>query len=205
MRRLLVVVLAASALLLGACGVPLSSSPQHLPTSALPAALLQPQQAASPDATSSSKGETIYIYLVESISGNLVEVARSVSRPATVQKVLYALEAGPFTAEYHDGYESAVSPASHLVAVGPVKNSTATVRLDHQYSELSGETPVEELAQIVWSITSSNLGVKKVQFVGSSNSPVPVEIDTGLFVNRPVTEADYASLIGPGSKLSPPR
>lgn len=201
MRRLWLSALAACTLGLSACGVPLSSSPERLPNSALPAALLQRQQTPPPGSGSSSRGETIYIYLVASISGTLVEVARSVSPPASVQKVIYALEAGPFATEYHDGYESAVSPTSHLVAVGPVRNGTATVRLDRQYSQLSGEGPVEELGQIVWSLTSSNLGVKRVQFVGPGG-PVPVEIDTGLFVNRPVTTADYAGLIGPGSRLS---
>jgi hypothetical protein len=195
MRRLVLPAgLALVALGLGACGIPLSSAPHRLPSSALPAALTQRQPASPQQSPSSTKGQTVFIFLVSSASGLLVQVDRSVSRPATVQKVLYALEEGPFSTEYRLGYESAVSGASHLVAIGPVINGTATVRLDRQYGLLSGETPVEELAQIVWSLTSSNLGVKRVNFVGS-NGPVPVEIDTGVFVNRPVTSSDYENLI----------
>ena len=196
MKRLSFVLCLICAVLLSGCGVPLSSSPQRLATSALPAALLQPQQATSADATSSSKGQTIYIYLVASISGNLVEVARSVSRPATVQKVILALEAGPFATEYHDGYESAVSSTSHLVAVGPVKDGTATIRLDRQYSEQTGEAPVQELAQIVWSVTRTHLGVRQIHFVGP-NGPISVEIATGRFVDRPVSQKDYELVATP--------
>lgn len=194
MRRLVLAVLGLAALGLSACGIPLSSAPRRLPSSQLPAALTQRQPASPQQSPSSTKGQTVFIYLVSNVSGLLVQVERSVSRPATVQKVLYALEEGPFSTEYRLGYESAVSGSSHLVAVGPVDNGTATVRLDRQYGLLSGETPVEELAQIVWSLTASNLGVKQVQFVGTSG-PVPVEIDTGVFVNRAVTSKDYENLI----------
>lgn len=198
MRRLPVLAGLVLGLVAAGCGIPLSSSPRHLPSSALPAALIERQQVA-PNNNGTSKGQTIYIYLVAS-SGDLVQVARTVSPPATPQEVLYALEAGPFSTEYHDGYESAVSGSSHLVAEGPVRSGTLKVRLDRQYSQLSGETPVEELAQIVWSLTASNLGVKQVQFV-SSTGPVPVEIDTGVFVNRPVKPADYLSFIAQGTKV----
>ncbi len=70
----------------------------------------------------------------------------------------------------------------------------ATVRLDPYFSQLTGEQPIDELAQIVFSLTQSPLHVTEVRFLGLSGKPVAVETADGRFVNRPVTVADYRHL-----------
>lgn len=194
MKRLsTALVLAALALGSAACGIPLSASPHKLSRSALPLALTKPPPTPSGHA-GSSKGETVYIYLIADISGDLVRVPRTVARPATVQRVLDSLEVGPLSQDYRVGDESAVNTNSHLVAVGPVESGTATVQLDRYFFQLQGEAPVQELAQIVWSLTQSDLGVQRVRFV-SAAGPLAVETEEGRFVDRPVTEYDYKDLV----------
>lgn len=201
MRRAPLVVLAGLALSATACGIPVSSGPHRLPSSQLPASLVERETEPPPNTAVNAKAATVYIYLIANVTGDLVQVARSVSRPATAQKVLDALEAGPFAYEYRLGDLSAVNTDSHLVALGPVSNGTATVELDRYYSELEGEAPVEELAQVVWSLYRSNLGIERVRFVAAGGTPLAVEIDTGRFVDRPVTAADYEDLVANGGKL----
>jgi hypothetical protein len=138
----------------------------------------------------------------------------------TVQEVLKLLEYGPYGSDYQDNYGSALNVSSNLqsagprpTGVGPCPRSTtapspsggssttttappstrcglATIRLDRFFSELQGEAPIEELAQIVWSVTES-LRVTEVRFLGADGRPVAVEKADGRFVDRPVTIADY--------------
>lgn len=183
------------AALAAGCGIPISSGPHRLATADLPAALVQHQE--KPPTTTpgqkppNSKLLPVQIFLIVPFSGNLVPVYRSVSPPVTPQKVLDALEAGPLSVDYHAGYGSAVAQKSHLVALGSVKHGEATVRLDNQFTQLRGEAPVDELAQIVWSLTAAPLHVRSVRFVASDGVPIAVETATGSFVDRPVTRKDY--------------
>jgi hypothetical protein len=70
----------------------------------------------------------------------------------------------------------------------------ATIRLDPYFSQLTGEQPIDELAQIVFSLTESPLHVTEVRFLAPNGRPVAVETSDGRFVNRPVTIADYRHL-----------
>ncbi|MHB8243770.1 MAG: hypothetical protein ACYDGN_00255 [Acidimicrobiales bacterium] len=205
MRRLSLGVGLVLALSLAACGIPISQSPSRLPRSALPQVLVQ---VAAPARACHSRGvgfKTVHIYLVQAIPGDLVRVNRCVTLPPTVQKVLKVLEAGPFTTEYHNDLESALNINSNLQAIGPVGTcpgplrpkahcGLATVRLDRYFSGLRGEAPIQELGQIVWSLTQSDLGVTEVRFLGPNGGPVSVETATGRFVARPVTINDYRHL-----------
>ncbi|MHB1986709.1 MAG: GerMN domain-containing protein [Acidimicrobiales bacterium] len=194
MNRLVPLLLGVTAVLSTACGIPLSGGPHNLPRSALPQALLQRQVPPAAGHNSNVKVETVFVYLIADVSGDLVPAARSVPRPVTVQEVINALEVGPLSQDYRVGDESAINTNSHLVAAGPVENGTATVQLDHYFRQLQGEAPVQELAQIVWSLTESVPGVQRVRFIGT-DGPLAVETDTGAFVNRPVSKKDYQNLV----------
>lgn len=184
---------------LAGCAIPVSGTPHLLPKSDVPEALTQrPEQANPQPNKATSKQVSVYIYLIQSITQNLVPVTRYVAPPPTVQKVLDELEVGPLSADYHVGDESAISPTSHLVAVGPVVKGTATIRLDDSFIQANGENAVDELAQIVWSVTRTHLGVRQIHFVGP-NGPISVEIATGRFVSRPVSQKDYQLVATPSS------
>ena len=189
--------LAAAGVALAGCAIPVSKSPSLLPKSDVPEALTQkpPQVNAQPN-EATSKQVSIYIYLIQAITQNLVPVTRYVAPPPTVQKVLDQLEIGPLSADYHAGDESAISPTSHLVSVGSVVKGTATIRLDNSFIQATGENAVDELAQIVWSVTRTHLGVRQIHFVGP-NGPISVEIATGRFVDRPVSQKDYELVATP--------
>ncbi len=199
----------ALAALLASCGIPVSNAPVPLPRSDVPEALVVSQSVEARCPSHNAKVENVSIYLVQAIQGDLVRVNRCVNRPATVQEVLKVLEAGPVATDYHNNYESALNVASNLVSVGPGTTGVgpcprpakpagrcglATIRLDHYFSELQREAPIQELGQIVWSLARSPLGVTEVRFLSPAGRPVAVETATGRFVDRPVTVNDHRFL-----------
>lgn len=193
----MIVALIAGGLGVSACGIPLSGSPHVLSRAGLPPALVQPQYPTATDPSGKrTQGEPIIVYLIQGISGDLVPVDRSIPK-VTVQAVVDELVAGPVSSEFEKGYESAINTSSRLVATGP-KRDVATVRLDPQFFQLKGETPVQELAQIVWTLTTSMASVRTVSFVGP-NGPIPVEIGSGRFVIHPVGVGNYCELVNPPS------
>ncbi len=183
----------AAGMIASACGIPIEASPRVLPKTALPEVLRLPPPTPSGGPPPAKAPFTIFIYLIQGISGDLVRVSRPVADRPTVQAVLNQLEAGPLSTDYHDGYESAVSTSSHLQSIGKVVNHVAKIRLDSYFSALTGEEPVQELGQIVWSVTHTPLGVDKVRFVGPDGLPVAVETASGTFVNpgKPVGPNNY--------------
>jgi hypothetical protein len=185
-----VVLCAALAVTGASCGVPVSSAPHGLPKSALPQALVQKQQAQAGGAIP-AHAVRLHIYLIQEPSQQLVHVNRYQRPPITVQTVLDQLEAGPLAADFQQNYESALPAESHLEAVGAItKSGTATIRLDSSFGKQQGQGPVDELAQIVWSVQDSLRNVRRVRFVESSGD-ISVEIGNGNFVGRPVSLADF--------------
>jgi hypothetical protein len=214
--------LVVSACLLAACGVPLSSSPTRLPASDVPAGL---QANVVPTLACQNKPQEkiINVYFVAYESGNLQSVGRCVpsTERLTVTVVLKLLEEGVPVNETN--LTSYVLPNSNLVSVGPgpsgvgpcprkqttTRKTTrttvptrstpscglATVRLDRYYYLLVGSQPIDELAQIVWSLTKqANLGVTEVLFEGPSGRPKSVQTASGTFVSGPVTRGDYRNI-----------
>lgn len=189
-------------LLAGACGIPTGALPTPV-TSPLPA--LVRHKLPKPSCPIHVGLETISIYLLKGVAGSLVPVTRCVSDPVTPQTVLVTLEEGPLPPEYRDNLESAINVDSRLQAIGHVRLchrfrvsfcGLVVVRLDHYFSQLQGEAPIDELGQIVWSLTESHLGISEVRFVDPKNKALPIEIASGTFVNRPVSTSDYLKLGG---------
>lgn len=190
MAARVVVLCAVLAAVSTSCGVPVSSAPHALPKSALPQALVQKQQPLAGGAIP-THAVRLHIYLIQEPGQQLVHVNRYQRAPITVQTVLYQLEAGPLAADFQQNYESALPAESHLQAVGPItKSGTVTIRLDATFGQQQGQGPVDELAQIVWSVQDSLRNVHRVRFVDSSGD-ISVEIGNGNFVDRPVSLADF--------------
>lgn len=208
-RRLAVgLALLAAMMLAGACGIPISRGPTVL-KAVVPQVVLQPEPAQSQCVQPTTKFEKIYIWFVRVgiVPGQLARVDRCVQRPVNVEEVLKVLEVGPYTNEEADGYVSDVNLNSSLTAVGGVRRcppplqhnprcGLATVRLDRYYDELQGLQPIDELGQIVLSLTDSGLGVTEVRFLTPDGAPAGVETGSGGFVrpDQPVTAADYKIL-----------
>ena len=205
-RPFLVALVLGLGLLASACGIPLSKGPTRIAVG-LPQAVVNPAQQAADCHADSVHLVKIYIYLVQAIPGTLVPASRCVARPVTPQEVLKALEVGPYETEEREGIETALNASSNLMVQGgyarcaPPRQHAAgchlvRVRLDRYFFEGEGEAPIEEIGQIVYSLTQSGLGVDEVRFLGATGSPVYVETATGAFVNRPVSVADYNELAG---------
>lgn len=182
----------AAGFALAACGIP-ASGPQVL-HSGLPQVLeLKPQRESQGSGPPSLKGGvTVNIYLIQGLTGELVQVQRTVPR-LTVQAVLDQLEDGPTFKDSRDDYESAVASRSHLQAIGVSKRThVATVQLDSYFEGLTGEEPVEELGQIVWTLTMTTaLHVDAVRFISEAGSPAAVPTLTGHFTSQPVSRSNY--------------
>lgn len=196
-RRLAVTIALAALAVLAGCGIPVSASPHLLSKSVVPEALLQsPSPPPVSDHTEKSTELPIDIYLVQASSGDLVAVPRFIAKPATAQEVLDQLEGGPLSTEYHAGDESAISTYSHLLVVGRTVHHVVTVELDQSFSQLRGDAPIDELGQIVWSLTGAPLDprVHAVRFVGTDGQPVAVETDKGGFQSGPIDRGYYRCL-----------
>lgn len=204
MRRLpRTLVLAAVCLVAAGCGIPVSASPTRV-KAPLPDSVTHPLPRNNCLVQVTPPTATISIYLVKGIQGSLVPVTRCVARPLTPQKVLTALIEGPIAPELRDNLESVINVDSRLQVLGPVRLcpqmgihvscGVVTVRLDHYFAQLQGEEPIQELGQIVWSLTESGLGITEVRFVDPDGKPIAVETASGTFVRRPVSIADYLNL-----------
>lgn len=166
-----------------ACGVPIGSSPQALPQSELPQALMQHAPKPVPPATN---GVQVPIYFL--FDSHLLQQEAFVHGPPTLQELLDTLEVGPSIGQYGKGISTALQGTSNLIAIGVVRG-VAEVGLDQAYYQLSEPQAVLELGQIVYTV-SDLASVKSVLFY-FDGEPIDVETESGNTVSGAVTSADY--------------
>lgn len=202
-----VLALVAAGALLGGCGIPLSNAAQPLPLSRVPAALLRsPTSTTTTEPSNSTHAVPIGIYFLDSSAANprLVRTIAHVQPPATPVEALDFLTNGPTAADtkYH-GLQTALSQSPQATpGVVRVNRQTgiATVALDDTTYTLFGTQAYEAFAQIVYTVTDPEFGIRAVDFT-FAGSPAQAYLPNGTFISRPVTRADYASL----APVAPPR
>jgi spore germination protein GerM len=189
-RRLLVLALVAG--LLAACGVPIDQTAQKIPAKEVPVVLLTPTTDISSSTTSTiQRGNEVPVSIYFIGTAGLVPVERVVRKPATLQAVLDALDAGPTPREISAGIQSALPSNAQLTAEGVTKG-VATIQLDSTFSAIGGTQSINALAQIVYSATHLP-GIDAVRFE-YAGTPIPAEIGNGELAYGPVDRSDYAQL-----------
>ena len=191
-RRAVAAVAAVTVLGLAGCGVPVDRSPTALPRRGIPFGLLLPS---SPSSTTTSAPSPvsvpIRIFLV-SPSGHLVAVARQVpAASVSLDTVLDTLVKGPTNEETAAGLQSAVPPQTTVLGVVVGAGGVATVNLGGTFGQLVGQTQIEAVAQIVFSVT----GVSGVTGVTFELTGQAVNVPTASGAQVPTaTTAQFATL-----------
>lgn len=178
-----------------ACGAPRDDAPRVVPPDEVPYGLLDrsPEPVSSaqmvgPEVTSPS------VYFVNA-EDRLVAVPLPVDAagPDVVGRaVLGALAQGPTADQRGLGLSSTLGPGVTL-ELRDIENGTATVDVVLDAREPAAERLPLVAAEIVLSLTSVD-GVEAV-LLGRDGEAVPAPLPGGRLVERPVTSADYASLV----------
>ena len=187
-RRVPVLVVAAMALGLAACGIPTAASPTPIAKSDVPYHLLNP-----PTTTTTLPGSPPAVGVPEQIylvapNGHLVAATREVAVPASLTQVVGALLAGPTATESASGIQSFLSRTGVQVALAGA-TGVATVSFTTNPIQVVGPDQTLAIAQVVYTLTQQP-GVTGVTFEIAGKS-IEVPTAAGAQVPGPVTRADF--------------
>lgn len=181
------------ALVLAACGVPVSGAPRALPPDDVPNL-----QASSPPTTAAD--EVPFPIVLVSPSGTYVPVYRAATpQQSRLQTVLTDLLQGPDTTEIRAGISSAIPSGTQLLGVNPdpaagnVPALPVTVDLSEEFLDAIGIDQLEATEQVVLTI-GCYLGANTLVRFEIEGNPQLVPIGTGADVPGPVTTSDYLGL-----------
>jgi hypothetical protein len=194
MKRRSLLALGALAVLVAACGIPVSNQASVVPSRNVPFRLTSPTLH-SVTTTTLLPAPTVVepIYLTKN-GDSLVVASRNVAVPAGLVAVVDALLAGPTAAETAQGLTSAI-PSSARLEGASIAGSTATLVMSPSFTSISGANQVLAVGQLVLTVTRQP-GVSSVAFMVGT-SPVSVPTVSGASTTAPVTAAQYASLLSP--------
>jgi hypothetical protein len=195
---LLTAVLVASLALLGACGLPRSSSPVEVPPAEVPYGLLEAATAnTTPTATPGVLLVPGSIYLADP-EQRLVPVGVQVPNAQTIpmlQTLLNRLAVGPSDRERARSLVTDLSPGSSLVLRG-LNSGTAYIELESTGQDPSPSKLPIAVGQIVLTATSI-AGVDRVVFV-RDGTPLQVPGPDGSSTSVPLGATDFEVLLAPG-------
>jgi len=151
---------------------------------------------------------SVALYFVD--GEQLTSISQNLSSPASLSRVLDALELGPTGGEAVIGLDSAVPRG--LVDTVSERSGVAVVDLDSEvYERVPSDEQLPAIAQIVLTLTQQS-GVGQVRFTLDGET-LPVRLGNNRITDppRPVSADDYAVLLGeevpvtvPPSEPTPP-
>ena len=183
-------VIALAISVVAGCGVP-GGDATPIASDDLPAALrtsTTSSTALPSDETGKSGAVTVY-WIRDKL---LVPEAIEFESVPDVERVVSLLERGPTSTERAPEVRSAVSQARVIRSVAR-DDERVIVELSDDFSEVVGSDQVLALGQIVATVTAVP-GVTEVEFQRGGES-LEVPVPDGSLVQRPVTRADYVSLL----------
>jgi spore germination protein GerM len=198
-RRCLAVTAALAVILVASgCGVPTQSSPKALPSSELPLALAAsaPPSTIPPIPPTNGHGAVeVHVYFLYKNNTELRQVPTAVREPPgdTPEAVLRALEDGPSSKLYAEGYTTALPANANFQVIGPPVHGILPVALDSTYYRLPGQVASLELAQVVYTLLSAPGDVKEIQFY-RNGAKAGVLGGNDQYIPGAVSRSDYASL-----------
>lgn len=182
---------------LSACGVPLDSAPQPIPSGAIPTVSVPTSAAPSPTTTSAGR---VRVWFVQ--DDGLVPVITELLREPIVPpaNIVAALAAGPSAEQAEEGIRSIVvdpitdAPLISVPVDDPVSEAgSVVVVLAPAASALPPGEQVLLLGQVVLSLTGA--GYSSVSFVDEAGALAAVPLPGGRLLDRPAVARDYAGLI----------
>jgi Sporulation and spore germination len=189
-------------LVLAGCGVPRDSAPRAVPAGQVDPRLLA--ESSSTPAPSPTGGSTYRVAFVTP-DNTLQLIPRRISpAPARqqVQQLLDTLATGPDSAEHAHGLSTAL-PSDAALALMDLQNGQAVVAINGGTKDPDARRLPLSVAQVVLTLTS-HPAVHAVS-IFSDGQPVEAPLADGLIAHRPLTAADYASLLTPRRTPSPTR
>ncbi len=169
----------------GACSVPDQKAPVSISGADLPA---PPSTVAG---SPSAPGIQVGVYFVGS-NNALVSVPRS-DPSGDLGVAIGDLLAGPTRQEAASGVSSAVPSGTRILNSSLTGGGTAELNFGSALTSVTGHEELLAFAQIVATATSAP-GVLRVQ-VAVEGQPVNAPLPGGTLAQRPVTRADYASVL----------
>lgn len=183
------------------CGLPTDTQARPIDPAAVPYRLLDSEPWSRSVETEGPvpAGTPVVFWLTDDgrLAPTSVDIACTDPSDEVAEGLLALLSASPDETARSVGKSSAVPPSSELELVD-VADGVALVRLDAATSLTADRLPLA-VGQLVLTVTSAP-GIDAVR-VGTGDDLVEVPLPGGALTSRPVTAADYASLL-PGS-LSP--
>lgn len=212
-----VLVMGAALALLSACGVPLQSAAEPLPSDIVPMPVTAPRpsppetpaSAVPPSSGSTIAGSRLRLWFV--LQDGLVAAESALPAGSSPELIVQALVDGPGATALSEGLRtlardpltgqpmvmtSTVLPTASPVPASPPPSPAAvpvSVQLGSAFSSLPSAEQVLVLGQVVLSLTGA--GASSVAFTSESGSPVAVPLPDGRLLDRPATVRDFTSLI----------
>jgi spore germination protein GerM len=171
------------------CGVPTDRTPRPIAHDAVPFDLLGPAATTTTAPGTQTKAEVFFIR-----AGRLTAVARSITAPVTVARLLDALLQGPTTAEGDSGVETATGGQIEIRGVS-VRSGVAEINLSSTFASLEGTSQVEAIAQLVYTGTAAP-GVAAARFLVEGEA-VAVPRGDGTLTSAPLQRNDFSVLTPP--------
>ncbi len=193
-RVAVVVAALGAAATLAACGVPTDSHPVDLASGDVPFGLVGGR--AFTDTTLPGPNTPVSLVQVYFVSGDrLVAAGRAVPSPATLERSLTSLLAGPTPKEADAGIRSAIGEDT-TVLDARVAAGRAAIDLSASFADSEGADQILAVGQLVYTATALP-GVGEVSFE-LAGVPVAVPAADGTLQSEPVTRQQYAPLLVPG-------
>jgi len=189
-RSSVLVVVAALAAVLAACGVQEDRSPRALAEEEVPFGLLAPETSiAAEPSPGEGDGVRSTIWFVDN-DGLLARSRRTIQEPVDVADVVRAL-LGPVTqAEAAAGLRSNIPPGTQLLGIVGPEDGLVTLDLSGEFLTVTGGLQRLALAQVVFTVTGlANVDRVLFRFDGRA-AEVPGRGDE--LTGAPLTRADFA-------------
>ncbi len=174
---------------LAGCGIPTQGSPQSIPASKVPPALLDPHPPTTTTTTPNSFVQVEVFFLTA--SSQLQPEDRLLQPPAPLQSILSSLMTGPSQTEAASGLTTAI-PDDVAVLSTTTQGNVVTVNMNSAFGQITGNDTELAVGQIVATVAAAIGWGTGVMFeIDGQHTSVPIA--NGSQANGPVYLLEFLS------------
>ena len=168
----LAVVAAMLCCALAGCAIPTQGSPQSIPASKVPPALLDPHPPTTTTTVPNSFVQAEVYFL--SASSQLQPEARLLPPPASLQSILSSLMTGPSQSEAASGLTTAI-PDNVAVVSTTTQGNVVTVNMNSAFGQITGNNTELAVGQIVSTVAAAiGFGTGVMFQIEGQHTSVPI-------------------------------